>query len=170
MAGRGGVRRGSMRRSGSSKITGCNIGPMPESARWPIGRITLAAKRPGKRRTGNPSAPFEVAGVGDGLTANLHGHEAGNGGHSQGEPTEYRANPRPDRLLLAPPCGVLGVRLSRRSSPPSIWALLIGRRGLQRSANAPKRPRRIAVAGDNCKVFDVDVSDNASRNDLNTAP
>ena len=33
-------------------------------------------------------AGFEVAGAGNGLTANLHGHEAGNGGHSQGEPTE----------------------------------------------------------------------------------
>jgi hypothetical protein len=92
----------------------------PESARRWIGCITLDAKRPGKRRTGNPFAPFEVAGVGDGLTANLHGHEAGNGGYSQGEPTEYRANPRPDRWLLAPPCGVLGVRRSRRSSAPSI--------------------------------------------------
>jgi RNA-directed DNA polymerase len=25
----------------------------------------------------------------------IHGHEAGNGGHSQGEPTESRASPRP---------------------------------------------------------------------------
>src|SRR6266852_2103668 len=74
---------------------------MRESARRRIGRITLDAKRPGKRRTGNPFAPFEVAGVGDGLTANLHGHEAGNGGHSQGEPTVYRANPRPDPDLVA---------------------------------------------------------------------
>src|SRR5713226_8496940 len=86
-----------MRRSGSSETTECSIGPMPESARRRIGRITLDAKLPGKRRTGNPSAPFEVAGVGDGLTANLHGHEAGNGGYSQGEPKGYRANPRPDR-------------------------------------------------------------------------
>src|SRR5712692_9495458 len=91
-----------MRDSGSSEHTECSIGPMPESARRLIGRITLAAKLPGKRRTGNPSAPFEVAGVGDGLTANLHGHEAGNGGYSQGEPTEYRANPRPDCWLVVP--------------------------------------------------------------------
>src|ERR1700675_4409239 len=91
-----------MRNSGSSETTGWSTKPMPESARRPIGRITLAAKRPGKRRTGNPSAPFEVAGVGDGLTANLHGHEAGNGGYSQGEPTEYRASPRPDRWRPRP--------------------------------------------------------------------
>ena len=75
---------------------------MPESARRRIGRITLDAKLPGKRRTGNPSAPFEVAGVGDGLTATLHGHEAGNGGYRQGEPTGYRANPRPDRWRPRP--------------------------------------------------------------------
>src|SRR5206468_7939261 len=91
-----------MRRSDSSETTECSIGPMPESARRLIGRITLAAKLPGKRRTGNPSAPFEVAGVGDGLTANLHGHEAGYGGYSQGEPMEYRANPRPDRWRPRP--------------------------------------------------------------------
>src|SRR5215475_6777865 len=29
------------------------------------------------------------------------------------------------RCLLAPPCGVGGPRLSRRSSAPSIWALLV---------------------------------------------
>ena len=74
----------------------------PESARRRIGRITLDAKRPGKRRTGNPFAPFEVAGVGDGLTANLYGHEAGNGGYSQVEPTGYRAHPRPDRWRPRP--------------------------------------------------------------------
>ena len=51
------------------------------------GRITLGVKRPGKRRTGNPFAPFEAAEAGDGLTANLHGHEAGNCGYSQGEPS-----------------------------------------------------------------------------------
>ena len=32
------------------------------------------------------------------------------------------------RWLLAPPCDVAGPRLSRRSSPPSIWPLLIGLR------------------------------------------
>src|SRR6266545_7012246 len=70
-------------------------GPAPDSAPWPIGLITLGVKRTGKRRTGNPFAPFEVAGAGDGLTANLHGHEAGNGGYSQGEPAGHRASPRP---------------------------------------------------------------------------
>jgi len=46
---------------------------VPESAPRPIGHITLDAKRTGKRRTGNPFAPFDVAGAGDGLTANLYG-------------------------------------------------------------------------------------------------
>src|SRR3990172_3273111 len=64
--------------------TASDTGPAPESAPWPIGLITLGVKRTGKRRTGNPFAPFEVAGAGDGLTATLHGHEAGNGGYSQG--------------------------------------------------------------------------------------
>ena len=67
-----------------SMTTASSTGRAPQSALWPIGLITLAVKRIGKRRTGNPFAPFEVAGAGDGLTANLHGHEAGNGGHSQG--------------------------------------------------------------------------------------
>ena len=58
-------------------------------------RASLAVKRTGKRRTGNPFAPFEVAGAGTGLTATLHGHEAGNGGYSQGEPAGHRASPRP---------------------------------------------------------------------------
>jgi hypothetical protein len=75
--------------------TASGMGPAPESALWPIGLITLGVKRTGKRRTGNPFAPFEVAGAGDGLTANLHGHEAGNGGHRQGEPMGHRASPRP---------------------------------------------------------------------------
>ncbi len=78
-----------------SVITKCATWAAPERAPQPIGRITLDAKRAGKRRTGNPFAPFEAAGAGDGLTANLHGHEAGNGGYSQGEPTGYRASPRP---------------------------------------------------------------------------
>src|SRR5688500_2384143 len=30
------------------------------------------------------------------------------------------------RCLLAPPCDVAGPRLSRRSSAPSIWTLLVG--------------------------------------------
>jgi len=60
-----------------------------------IGPITLEVKRAGKPGAGNRPAGFDVAGAGDGLTANLTGHEAGNGGHSQGEPTGYRASPRP---------------------------------------------------------------------------
>ena len=61
-----------------------------------VRRTPGGAKRPGKRRTGNPFEPFEVAGVGDGLKVNLSGHEAGNGGYGQEESTGYRANPRPD--------------------------------------------------------------------------
>jgi len=34
---------------------------------WSIGHITHGAKQTGERRTGNPSAPFDVAGAGDGL-------------------------------------------------------------------------------------------------------
>src|SRR5262249_13390528 len=94
-AGRGGVRWGFTRRWGCSTTTASSTEPAPESAPRPIGLITLAVKRTGKRRTGNPFAPFEVAGAGDGLTANLYGHEAGNGGYSQGEPTGHRASPRP---------------------------------------------------------------------------
>src|SRR3990172_11821978 len=87
--------------------TASDTGPAPESAPWPIGLITLGVKRTGKRRTGNPFAPFEVAGAGDGLTATLHGHEAGNGGYSQGKPTGHRASPRPyyAHVLACPDCG-----------------------------------------------------------------
>ena len=89
------VRWGSTRCWGCSTTTACNTGPASERAPELIGRITLGVKRTGKRRTGNPFAPFDVAGAGDGLTANLHGHEAGNGGYSQGAPTGHRASPRP---------------------------------------------------------------------------
>src|SRR5713226_4301111 len=125
-----------MRRSGSSETTECSIGPMPESARRRIGRITLAAKLPGTRRTGDPSAPFEVAGVGDGLTANLHGHEAGNGGYSQGEPKGYRANPRPDRWRgRRHPLNVQRVRLEvPPPSPPRIWTFLSRLRAIRQPA------------------------------------
>src|SRR6266545_6292614 len=107
--------------------TASDTGPALESARWPIGRITLGANRTGNRRTGNPFAPFEVAGAGDGLTANLHGHEAGNGGHSQGEPTGHRASPRPyyppgPRLGIAPTCAALALARAtyyRRRRPQS---------------------------------------------------
>src|SRR6185503_3624309 len=71
------------------------------------GLITLGVKRTGKRRTGNPFAPFEVAGAGDGPTANLHGQEAGNGGYSQGEPS---GAPRQSSTLLR---AGLGARLGR---------------------------------------------------------
>jgi hypothetical protein len=51
------------------QTTVCGGSAPPESARRPIGPITLGAKRAGERRTGKPYAPFEVAGAGDGLTA-----------------------------------------------------------------------------------------------------
>src|SRR5512132_1711284 len=47
--------------------TASDTGPASESAPWPIDRITLGVKRTGKRRTGNPFAPFEVAGLETGL-------------------------------------------------------------------------------------------------------
>jgi putative transposase len=40
---------------------------VPESTPSAIGRITLDAKPAGERRTGNPCAPFDRAGAGDGL-------------------------------------------------------------------------------------------------------
>jgi hypothetical protein len=120
-AGRGGVRWGCTRRWGCFTTTASDTGPAPESAPWPIGLITLGAKRTGKRRTGNPFAPFEVAGAGDGLTANLHGHEAGNGGYSQGEPTGHRASPRP--YVRPGKAGAFSGRESHRgkSQEPRSW-------------------------------------------------
>src|SRR5262249_7546085 len=40
----------------------------------PTPGVTLEAKRPGERSAGKPPAPFDVAGVGDGLTAGLMRH------------------------------------------------------------------------------------------------
>jgi hypothetical protein len=39
----------------------------------------------GEPDAGNPPVRFDVAGAGDGVMDPLNGHEAGNGGHSQGE-------------------------------------------------------------------------------------
>src|SRR5215813_8241562 len=97
--------------------TASDTGPASESAPWPIGLITLGVKRTGKRRTGNPFAPFEVAGAGDGLTANLH--EAGNGGYSQGEPAGHRASPRP---YYAPTISVGSSPFLACPCPTSGWA------------------------------------------------
>jgi hypothetical protein len=49
--------------------TGCSTRSMPESAPSAIGRITPEAKPAGERRTGNPCAPFDRAGAGDGRIA-----------------------------------------------------------------------------------------------------
>jgi hypothetical protein len=88
----------------------------PRRKRSPsLGPITQGAKRAGKRSAGNPHAPFDRAGAGDGPTAILIGHEAGNGGHSQGEPTGYRARPRPYRATTG------NQRLGKRPSMPSAW-------------------------------------------------
>ena len=38
---------------------------------------------------------YTFPGAGNGLRQTLNGHEAGNGGYSQGEPTELCASPRP---------------------------------------------------------------------------
>src|SRR5262245_12112123 len=59
--------------------TGCNTRSMPESAPNAIGHITLRVKPAGERRTGNPSAPFDRAGAGDGRVS-------------------HRASPRPYSL------------------------------------------------------------------------
>jgi hypothetical protein len=48
--------------------------PCAESAAHGIGRISVGAKRAGKRSAGKPPAPFDVAGVGDGFTAGLLRH------------------------------------------------------------------------------------------------
>jgi len=69
---------------------------LSDSAPHIIGHITLDMKQTGKRRTGNPFAPFEGEGAGDGSTANLIGHEAGNGGYRQGKP---RGRPRQSSTL-----------------------------------------------------------------------
>src|SRR5262245_729443 len=48
--------------------------PTAESAANGIGHITLGVKRTGERSAGKPPAPFDVAGVGDGLTAGVVRH------------------------------------------------------------------------------------------------
>ena len=52
------------------------------------------------RDAGNPPVRFDVAGAGDGVMEPLNGHEAGNGGHSQGAScTPPRRSP-PRRLSV----------------------------------------------------------------------
>src|SRR5664279_4079151 len=79
------------------------------------------------RDAGNPPVRFDVAGAGDGVMEPLDGHEAGNGGHSQGasctpprrSPTRldmarhWTTGPRPRVATKAP--GSYGPRLRRRS-------------------------------------------------------
>jgi hypothetical protein len=45
------------------------------------------------RDAGNPPVRFDVAGAGDGVMEPLNGHEAGNGGHSQGATYTVAAGP-----------------------------------------------------------------------------
>jgi hypothetical protein len=45
-----------------------------ESTAATAGRISLGVKRAGERSAGNPPAPFDVAGAGDGFTAGLVRH------------------------------------------------------------------------------------------------
>jgi hypothetical protein len=74
------------------------------------------------RMRGNPPVRFDVAGAGDGLMEPLNGHEAGNGGHSQGASC---SPPRrsPTRLLSMRLAGVLfqvhhhSVRAKHQPSP-----------------------------------------------------
>src|SRR3989442_6559714 len=61
---------------------------------WSIGHITHGAKRTGERRTGNPSAPFDEAGAGDGpLRA------------PRQSPTPRRSRGRAGRRTVAHPAG-----------------------------------------------------------------
>jgi len=70
------------------------------------------------RRMGNPFAPFEVAGGGDGLTANLRWHEAGNGGYSQGEPADTEPVLDPTTLQGPPrPMVLAGQSLPAKPAP-----------------------------------------------------
>ena len=48
--------------------------PVAQSGPHRIGHITLGVKRTGVRSAGKPPAPFDVAGVGDGLTAGRMRH------------------------------------------------------------------------------------------------
>ena len=52
-----------------SRLPRSLLSVIAESAPHPIGPITLGVKRSGKRGAGNPPAPVDVAGAGDGLTA-----------------------------------------------------------------------------------------------------
>ena len=69
------------------------------------------------RDAGNPPVRFDVAGAGDGVMEPLNGHEAGNGGHSQGAScTPPRRSPT--RLATTSPTksttnpGISGIRAS----------------------------------------------------------
>lgn len=62
----------------------------------------------------NRLAGIELAGAGDGLTANLHRYETGNGGDSQWEPPGYRASPRP---YYAPPLPIRPGPLTPAAEP-----------------------------------------------------
>ena len=55
-----------MNGSGSSETTGLLLGCARKRS-WSIGHITRDAKQTGERRTGNPFAPFDEAGAGNGL-------------------------------------------------------------------------------------------------------
>jgi len=121
--------------------TGCNVWSWPESRPSAIGRITLDAKLAGERRTGNPYAPFERAGAGDGHFV-------------------YRASPRPygggdgrAGLMMPSVCSERSLRPTatpRRTASP--WRSGTGCRGSSPAAgphsySCPSISRGRAVSG-----------------------
>ena len=83
-------------------------GPTAESAAALVGPISLGVKRAGERSAGNPPAPFEVAGVGDGFTAGLVRHSQRKRG----------ATDRPGLQNTAPALDPTGDIRSAISRPP----------------------------------------------------
>ena len=129
----------------------------------------------GEPDAGNRPVRFDVAGAGDGVMVDLNGHEAGNGGHCQGNPAHHRAGPRPYQVSVvekplvvegnvatAAAC-LAGVELAAgsfsrcsgetRSAPPSAKCnpsapARSGRADSVRGARAaPRRPSSSASAG-----------------------
>jgi len=83
-------------------------GPTAESAAALVGPISLGVKRAGERSAGNPPAPFDVAGVGDGFTAGLVRHSQRKRG----------ATDRPGLQNTAPALDPTGDIRSAISRPP----------------------------------------------------
>ena len=122
------------------------------------GRITLMEDAFAvSRDAGNPPVRFDVAGAGDGVMEPLNGHEAGNGGHSQGASctpprrsptrldTSNRGAPSAAGTITSPSCSP-----ASRSSPPSAPGLFPprpeklprGKRGTVPTVRTAARPER----------------------------